>query len=174
PGLSACRGNGRRNRRSLGARHHPKLSSRVSGDHPAGQRRTLGSAADAAIAVTRVSSHARDPSRPTAKGKRGGRFLGKSAHHRRSSQLTAIAQNNGGTGGTIPRANAAFCERTGSASLRRRGSASGGKRLAGTFAPLAVARGYTAGTSASGRTANRPYQRAQYVSAAYAKPVAGQ
>src|SRR5713101_5406526 len=106
-------------------------------------------------------SHARDSSRPTATGKRGGRFLGKSAHHRRSSQLTAIAQNNGRARGTIPRANAAFCERTGGASLRRRGSASGGERLAGTFAPLAVARGYTAGTSAPGRTADRAYQRDQ-------------
>jgi Putative homoserine kinase type II (protein kinase fold) len=29
----------------------------------------------------------RDPGRPTAKGKRGGRFLGKSAYHRRPAQL---------------------------------------------------------------------------------------
>src|SRR4029450_7020408 len=98
--------------------------------HPTGNRSTLGSPADAAIAVARMSSHARDPSRPTAKGKRGGRFLGKSAHHRRSSQLTATAQNNGGTRGTISPANATFCERIGGASLRRRGRAPGGERVA--------------------------------------------
>ena len=114
--------------------------------------------ADVAIAVARMSSHARDPSRPTAKGKRGGRFLGKSAYHRRPSQLTAIAQNNGRTRGTVSRADAAFCERTGGASLRRRGSAPGGERLAGTFAPFAAARGHAAGTSAPGRTADRANQ----------------
>src|SRR6266496_4363988 len=90
-----------------------------------------------------------------------GRFLGKSAYHRRPSQLTAIAQNNGATRGTISRADAAFCERASGASLRRRGSAPGGERLAGTLAPFAAARGYAAGTSAPGRTADRAHQRDQ-------------
>src|SRR5262249_25586727 len=145
-------------RRSLRARHHPEISGRVSGDHTTGHRRTLGSPADAAIAVTRMYSHARDSSRPAATGKRGGRFLGKSAHQRRSAQLTAIAQNNGRTRGTLSRAYTPFCQRTGGTSLRRRGSATGGERLAGTLAPFAAARGDAAGTSASGRTADRPYQ----------------
>src|SRR6267154_1190638 len=104
-----------------------------------------------------MSPHPRDPGRPTAKGKRGSRFLGKSAHHRRPAQLTAIAQNNGRTRGTVSRADTAFCERTGGASLRRRGSAPVGERLAGTFAPYAAAGGYAAGTPAPGRTADRPY-----------------
>src|SRR5439155_12130324 len=124
-------------------------------------------------AVTRMSSYAGDPSRPTAKGKRGSRFLGKSAHHRRPAQLTAIAQNNGRARGTVSGADAAFCERTGGASLRRRRSAPGGKRLAGTLAPFAAARGYAAGTSAPGRTADRPYQCDQQLSPPCANPVAG-
>src|ERR1051326_4973385 len=103
-------------------------------------------------------SHARDSSRPTATGKRGGRFLGKSAYHGRSAQLTAVTQNNGRARGAVSGADGAFCERTGGASLRRRGSAPGAERLAGTLAPLAAARGYAAGTSAPGRTADRPYQ----------------
>src|SRR6476661_10570944 len=103
-----------------------------------------------------MSPHPRDPGRPTAKGKRGSRFLGKSAYHRRPAQLTAVAQNNGRTRGTVSGADAAFCERTGGASLRRRGSAPGGERLAGTLAPFAAARGHAAGTSAPGGTANRP------------------
>src|SRR5256885_2299620 len=138
-----------------------RLASRAqsrSAEQTTGQRETLVSPADAAIAVTGVSAHPRDPSRPTAKGKRGGRLLGKSAHHRRPAQLTAIAQNNGRTRGTISGADAAFCERTGGASLRRRGSAPSGERLAGTLAPFTAARGHAAGTSAPSRTADRPYQ----------------
>jgi hypothetical protein len=42
------------------------------------------------------------------------------------------------------------------ASLRRRGSAPGSERLAGTLAPFAAARGHAAGTSAPGGTADRP------------------
>src|SRR4029077_12095202 len=158
PGLSRCRGNGLRDRRSLGTRDHPEIFGRVSSDHATGYRRTLGSSADVAIAVARMSAHPRDPGRPTAKGKRGGRFLGKSAYHRRPAQLTAIAQNNGRTRGTVSGADAAFCERTGGASLRRRGSAPGGERLAGTVAPFTAARGYATGASTSGCTAGRPYQ----------------
>src|SRR5262245_35537629 len=105
-----------------------------------------------------MSAHPRDPGRPTTKGKRGGRFLGKSAYHRRPAQLTTVAQNNGTTRGTVSGADAASCKRTGGASLRRRGSAAGGERLAGTLAPFAAARGHAAGTSAPGGAADGPYQ----------------
>src|SRR6266853_1062499 len=102
-----------------------------------------------------MSPHSRDSGRPTAKGKLGGRFLGKSAYHRGPARLTAIAQNNGRARGTISGADAAFCERIGGASLRRRRSAPGGERLAGTLAPFAAAGGHAAGTSAPGCTADR-------------------
>src|SRR4029077_439738 len=105
-----------------------------------------------------MSSHARDPSRPTTTGKRGGRFLGKPAYHGRPTQFAAIAQNNGTTRGKVSGADAAFCERTGGASLRRRGSAPGGERLAGTLARSASAGGHAAGTSAPGCTADRTHQ----------------
>src|SRR6185369_4210015 len=131
------------------------------------------SSADVAIAVARMHSRARNPGRPTAKRKRGGRFLGKSAHHRRPSQLTAIAQNNGGTRGTISGADAAFCERTGGASLRRRGSAPGGERLAGTLAPFAATGGDATGASTPGCTADRAHQCDQQLSPPCANPVAG-
>src|SRR6476661_7432672 len=108
-----------------------------------------------------MSPNPRDPGRPTAKRKRGGRFLGKSAYHSCPAQFTAVAQNNGRTRGTVSGADAAFCERTGGASLRRRGGAPGGERLAGTLAPFAAARGHAAGTSAPGGTANRAHERDQ-------------
>src|SRR6476620_3409117 len=105
-----------------------------------------------------MSPHPRDPGRPTTKGKRGGRFLGKSAYHSRPAQLTAIAQNNGRTRGTVFGTDTAFCERVSGASLRRRGSAPGGERLAGTLAPFAAAGGYAAGASAPGCTTDCAHQ----------------
>src|SRR5438874_2187597 len=142
----------------LGAGVHRKISGRFSGDRAAGHRRTLGPAADVAIAVARMPARARDPSRATAKPERGGRLLGESAHHRRPPQFATVAQDDGSIGGTVSRADAAFCERTGGASLRRRGGAPAGERLAGTLAAFAAARGYAAGTSAPGRTADRAHQ----------------
>ena len=157
-GLPGRSGNGGRERRRIGSGDHPEISGRFSGDHAAGHRRTLGSPADVAIAVARMSAHARDPGRATAKPERGGGFLGESAHHRRAAQFTAIAQDDGRTRGTVSRADAAFCERTGGASLRRRGGAPDGERLAGTLASRAAARGHAAGTSAPGGAADRARQ----------------
>src|SRR5204863_4046381 len=110
-----------------------EVSGRFSGDRVAGHWRTLGPAADVAIAVARIPARARDPGRATAKPERGGRLLGESAHHRRPPQFATVAQDDGRIGGTVSRVNAAFRERTGGASLRRRGGAPAGERLAGTL-----------------------------------------
>ena len=120
PGLSCCRGNGRRGPDgALSPEIIPEVFGRVSSDdHAPGYRRTLGFSADVAIAVARMSSHARDPSRPTATGKRRGQVLGKPAYHRRPAQFTAIAQNSGTTRGKVSGADAAaFCERNSVAHL---------------------------------------------------------
>src|SRR5206468_3366219 len=59
-GLPCGLGNRGRERGRLGAGVHREISGRFSGDRAAGHRRTLGPAADVAIAIARIPSRARD------------------------------------------------------------------------------------------------------------------
>ena len=58
------------------------------------------------LQLLECSARARDPGRATAKRERRGGFLGESSHHRRAPQFVAVAQDDGGTGGTASRADA--------------------------------------------------------------------